>query len=100
MALTTMVVILVAQISAHGGAPGGVKVQTASATALGTHSTDVSVKEALMTIANDFMVAWQKQDIATISTFLAPDFLFAGPHGIRSRAFTLTALSHCSLGKF
>lgn len=62
--------------------------------------SDKTDQEVLESIANDFMVAWQKQDMNAIEAILAPDFLFAGPHGVVPKATTLKALSHCTLGVF
>jgi len=77
------------------------RAQQPAATTVGaTGANDPSVQNALAAIANDFMVAWQKQDMATISNILAPDFLFVGPHGVKTRTYTLNVLTHCTLGNF
>jgi hypothetical protein len=62
--------------------------------------SDKTDQDVLKSIANDFMVAWQKQDMNAIAAILSPDFLFAGPHGVVPKATTLKALSHCTLGEF
>lgn len=46
------------------------------------------------------MVDWQKQDIPALSAVLAPDFLFTGPRGFKTRDETLNALGHCSVASF
>jgi hypothetical protein len=66
----------------------------------GNNPSDKLDQDALVTIANDFMVAWQKQDMEAIAGILDPDFLFAGPHGVVPKATTLKALSRCKLGDF
>jgi hypothetical protein len=98
--LAMMLVSLAAHSSARANPPGTGKAQTIAATSPAMNLNDKADQDALMAIANDFMVAWQKQDMSTISDILAPDFLFAGPHGVVPKATTLKALSHCALGTF
>ncbi|MBB5055451.1 hypothetical protein HDF16_000120 [Granulicella aggregans] len=61
---------------------------------------DAALQKGLQVIADDFMLAWQKQDKTALSSFLAPEFIFAGPGGYRSRAVTLNGLGHCELGTY
>jgi len=98
--LAMMLVSLAAHSSARANPPGTGKAQTIAATSPAMNLNDKADQDALMAIANDFMVAWQKQDMSTISDILAPYFLFAGPHGVVPKATTLKALSHCALGTF
>jgi hypothetical protein len=53
---------------------------------------DKDLQPKLEQLANQFMVDWQKQDTAALSAVLAPDFLFAGPRGFKTRSETLDAL--------
>jgi hypothetical protein len=61
---------------------------------------DAVVQKELQIIADNFMVAWQKQDKMALASFLAPEFIFAGPSGYRTRAVTLNGLGHCKLGTY
>jgi hypothetical protein len=100
LACATLVLFLASQSHMRGATLNGESTPLSAATVHGANANDASVQSALETIANEFMVAWQKQDMTTISNILAPDFLFAGPHGVKTRAYTLNVLTHCTLGKF
>jgi hypothetical protein len=97
----TTLVLLVASVSHMRGAMlNSAGHSTSAAMVQAAGSTDGSVQKVLEGLADDFMVAWQKQDLSIISNILAPEFIFAGPHGVNSRAATLTVLGHCKLGVF
>ncbi len=63
-------------------------------------SDNAAVQKDLQIVADDFMVAWQKSDTMALSSLLAPEFIFAGPGGYRTRAITLNGLKHCKLGNY
>jgi hypothetical protein len=100
LARATLVLFLASQPHMRGATLYGEGTPLSAATVSEAGSNDASVQNVLEVIANDFMIAWQKQDMTTISSILAPDFLLAGPHGVKTRAYTLNVLTHCTLGKF
>nr|WP_321985153.1 nuclear transport factor 2 family protein [uncultured Lichenicoccus sp.] len=65
-----------------------------------TPSPEPAVQARLEREARDFMLDWERQDIASIAARLAPGFLFAGPQGFRTRTETLEALGHCKVAGF
>lgn len=58
---------------------------------------DQELQETLARQSKTFMDAWQKQDMRTLATTLAPDFLYLGGEGFKSRAEVLQDLPHCTL---
>jgi hypothetical protein len=100
LARTTLVLLLISQFHVRGATLNGASTPPSAAIVRGADSNGAPVQSELEGIAKNFMVAWQKQDMTTISNILAPDFLFAGPHGVKTRAYTLNVLTHCTLGQF